>query len=228
MTVNALAARSLPQEQPGWRSCQSSPQFQARKGQAWASPRNCLPILNYLGSCKMEEEGEQSKQTDRHTDMHVKTHMHAHTRFIHRHPHRNTHTHGTPSCQYSMCSNMESLTAGQLLPRMSEWSSALSSVDVHRQMLFCLCLEVRLAGCCWDHANLPVKKFYKIGFTHQICGASVSWCPHDSIESSGLSCPLRCQLHRTSALQVEIAGMQMILYLPYNILSALLYLSQFT
>ena len=151
--------------------------------------------------------------------------VHTHT---HTHTHTNTHTHGTPSCQYSMCSNMESLTAGQLLPRMSEWSSALSSVDVHRRMLFCLCLEVRLAGCCWDHANLPVKKFYKIGFTHQICGASVSWCPHDSIESSGLSCPLRCQLHRTSALQVEIAGMQMILYLPYNILSALLYLSQFT
>ena len=81
------------------------------------------------------------------TNVGVYTHTHTHT-------HTNTHTHGTPSCQYSMCSNMESLTAGQLLPRMSEWSSALSSVDVHRRMLFCLCLEVRLAGCCWDHANL--------------------------------------------------------------------------
>lgn len=85
------------------------------------------------------------------------------------------------------------------------------------------------AGCCSDHANLPVKKFYKTGFTHRICGVSVSWCSYDAIESSGLSCPLRCQFHCTSALQVEIfAGMQMILYLPYNILSALLYLSQFT
>lgn len=84
-------------------------------------------------------------------------------------------------------------------------------------------------GCCSDHTNLPVKKFYKIGFTHQICGVSVSWYANDSIESSSLSCPLRCQFHCASALQVDIfAGMQTILYLPYNILSALLYLSQFT
>ena len=100
MTVNAPAARSLPQEQPGCRSCQNSPQYQARKGQAWASPRHCLPILNNLGSCKMEEVGEQSRHTDRHTDMHVKTHMHAHTCFIHRHLHRNMHTH-TDVCMHT-------------------------------------------------------------------------------------------------------------------------------
>lgn len=99
MTVNAPAARSLPQEQPGWRSCQSSPQFQARKGQAWASPRNCLPILNYLGSCKMKEEGEQSRHKDRHTDMFVKTHARTHTLHSqtstqkHAHTHRCVHAH---------------------------------------------------------------------------------------------------------------------------------------
>lgn len=107
----------------------------------------------------------------------------------------------------------------------------LSSVDTYRQMLFWFValLPGGQAGCFSDHANLPVKKFYKIGFIHQICGVSVSWCSYDSTESSGLSCPLRCQFHCTSALQVDIfAGMQTILYLPYNILSALLCLSQFT
>ena len=102
---------------------------------------------------------------------------------------------------------------------------------MRRQML--LCAVAVLPGgqpaCRSDRANLPGKKFYKIGSTHQISGVSVSWYSSDSIESSGLSCPLRCQFHCTSALQVDIfAGMQTILYLPYNILSALLYLSQFT
>lgn len=73
-------------------------------------------------------------------------------------------------------------------------------------MLFCFVaiLPEGQPGCCSDHANLPVKKFYKIGRTHQICGVSVSWYSNDSIESSGLSCPLRCQFHCTSALQVDI------------------------
>ena len=100
MTVNDQAARSLPQEQPGWRSCQSPSQFQARKGHAWASPRHHLPILNNLGSCKTEEVDEQSRHTDRHTDTHVKTDMHAHTHFIHRHQHRNMHTH-TDVCMHA-------------------------------------------------------------------------------------------------------------------------------
>ena len=145
------------------------------------------------------------------------------------HTHTNTRTHGTPSCRHSMCSNMESSTTGQLLPWMSEWSSDLSSVDMHRRMLFCLWLcflEVRLDAaqimlvCLWRNStklDSPTKSVVQA-----YLGA------HRFNRSSGLSCPLRCQLHCTSALQVAIAGMQMILYLPYNILSALLYLSQFT
>lgn len=98
---------------------------------------------------------------------------------------------------------------------------------MYRRVLFCFVAMLpgdQIVLCCSDHTNLPVKKFYKIG-----CGVSVPWYSSDSIESSSLSCPLRCQFHCTSALQVDIfAGMQTMLYLPYNILSALLYLSQFT
>lgn len=83
-----------------------------------------------------------------------------------------------------------------------------------------------LLGSCY----LPVKEFYRMGFAHRRCHAGESW--YSNVNSSGLSYPLRRQIHGTSAFQVGIiffsAGMQTILYLPYNILSALLYLSQFT
>lgn len=142
-----------------------------------------------------------------------------------------TDAHGTPPSGHSVCSRVRSWAPVQLLLRMPEQSPDWSSVGVCGWLLFwaVAVLPAEQPACCSDHASLPVKKFYKIGFTHQICGVSVSWYSSDSIESSGLSCPLRCQLHCTSALQVDIfAGMQTILYLPYNILSALLYLSQFT
>lgn len=96
-------------------------------------------------------------------------------------------------------------------------------------ILVCGFASLRSAQMLLRSCYLPVKEFYKIGFAHQRCCVSESWYSKDSIESSGLSCPLRCWFNCTSAFQVDIfAGMQTILYLPYNILSALLYLSQFT
>ena len=143
--------------------------------------------------------------------------------------HTHTHTRATPSPLYSTVTWNHWPPLGLFLECQSKlWLEPCRFAQTDA-ILFVAVIPGGHAGCCSDHANLPVKKFYKIGFTHRICGVSVSWCSYDSIESSGLSCPLRCQFHCTSALQVEIfAGMQMILYLPYNILSALLYLSQFT
>lgn len=153
----------------------------------------------------------------------TRTHTHTLT-----HSRMRAYIRNTISCHYSTRSNVNSLTPVLLLPQIQGWSHDFRFVDMYRQMLFWFVamLPWGWPGCCSDHAILPVKEFYKIGFTHRICGGSVSWYSNDSIESSDLSCPLRCQFNCTSALQVDIfAGMQTILYLPYNILSALLYQS---
>lgn len=142
------------------------------------------------------------------------------------------HTENTMRCA-SRCSHRNSsLTPYSSRPWTWERSHDSSFAETYRQtdaVLVCGFPSLRSAWMLLGSCYLPVKEFYKIGFAHWRCSVGESWYSNDSIESSGLSCPLRYQFNHTSAFQVDIfAGMQTILYLPYNILSALLYLSQFT
>lgn len=54
---------------------------------------------------------------------------------------------------------------------------------------------------CSNHAKLPVKEVYPIGFAPPRFTVDVK-CVIRMVESSDLSCPLRCQCNTTSALQV--------------------------
>ena len=109
--------------------------------------------------------------------------------------HTHTHTRATPSPRYSTVTWNHWPPLGLFLECQSKlWLEPCRFAQTDA-ILFVAVIPGGHAGCCSDHANLPVKKFYKIGFTHRICGVSVSWCSYDSIESSGLSCPLRCQFH---------------------------------